>query len=82
MVAKKKVSVSQLKAHALQIVEAVRTTKQEVEIYKRGKLIAKINPAGEESKDSWLGCLVGSVKFNGDVDAIIEPIDVKWDANE
>ena len=78
---RKKVSVTEFKAHALQIIEGVRTNKKEVEIYKRGKLVAKLCPA-EDQPVRWLGALDGTVVTCGDPDSILEPLDVKWDANE
>ena len=36
----RKVSVSELKVHVLQIIESVKTSQTEVEVYKRGKLVA------------------------------------------
>ncbi len=74
---KKKVSVSELKAHALQIVESVRTQKKEVEIYKRGKLVAKIVPASDLPAKEWFGSMKG-IQFNCTPEELMEPLDVKW----
>jgi prevent-host-death family protein len=82
MAVKKKVSVSELKAHALQLVESVRTQKKTVEIYKRGVLVAKLVPAAELTVADWVGSLEGQVIFHDSADAILEPISVKWDVNE
>ncbi len=83
---KKKISVSELKVHALQIIEDVKTKNEEIEIFKRGKRVAKIIPFGEksvqEAMNDWLGCLDGSVKKPRNPDLILEPLDSKWDANE
>ena len=74
----KKVSVSELKVHALQIIESVNSSKIEVEVYKHGKLVAKITPSAEEIEKPWMGCAEGTVKFNGNPDSILDPIDEKW----
>jgi prevent-host-death family protein len=78
----KKVSVSELKVHALHLIESVKTSKTEIEVYKHGKLVAKIMPVEENPKKSILGSLTGSATFSEDPDSLLEPIDVKWDANE
>ena len=75
----KKVSVSELKVHALQLIESVKSSKTEIEVYKRGKLVARITPAGDEPK-SLLGCTEGMIKFIGDPDSILEPLDLEWDS--
>ncbi len=75
----KKVSVSELKVHALQLIESVKSSRMEIEVYKRGKLVARITPAGDEPK-SLLGCMRGTGYILGDPDSILEPIDVEWDA--
>jgi antitoxin (DNA-binding transcriptional repressor) of toxin-antitoxin stability system len=82
MFKKKKISVSELKVHALQIIETVKTTKQEVEIYKRGKLVAKISPLSDDDGKNWIGCLDGRVADPKNPDSIIEPINANWDAEK
>ena len=75
----KKVSVSELKAHALQLIESVKTSQLEIEVYKRGQLVAKITPIGEETpKKSWLGLGADTMQIVGDPSSILEPLDVKW----
>lgn len=76
----RKVSVSELKVHVLQIIESVKTSQTEVEVYKRGKLVARISPVNEEPRKSFIGCMIGTMKIVGDPDSILEPIDVEWDA--
>lgn len=76
----RKVSVSELKVHVLQIIESVKTSQTEVEVYKRGKLVARISPVNEELRRSFIGCMIGTMKIVGDPDSILEPIDVEWDA--
>ena len=78
----KKISVSELKVHALQIIEAVKTTKQEFEVYKRGKLVAKITPMSEDDGKSWIGCLDGRVPMPKNPDSIIESTGEIWDAEQ
>jgi antitoxin (DNA-binding transcriptional repressor) of toxin-antitoxin stability system len=76
----KKVSVSELKVHALQLIESVKSSNTEIEVYKHGKLVARITPAAEEPRKSILGCAVGLGRIVGDPDSIMDPIDVEWDA--
>jgi len=77
----KTVSVTELKAHALQIIETVKTSKQEVQILKHGKLVAKIVPI--EQAPAFLGSMKGTVTYpKGSPDSILEPLDLKWDAEK
>jgi prevent-host-death family protein len=78
----KKVSVSELKAHALQIIESVKTQKTEIEVFKRGVLVAKIVPIPAETQKSWLGCGADTLTLPEDADSILEPIDAIWSVDE
>ncbi len=72
------ISVTDFKAHCLEIVETVRRKKTSVVISKHGKPVAKIVPIDSEPVPSLYGSMRGTGRILGD---IISPIDVEWNAN-
>ena len=78
---KKRVSVSELKVHALQIIESMKHSKEEVEVYKRGKLVARIVPASATQPKPFLNRMPESVDFLVSADSLLEPIDEVWNAS-
>ena len=72
------VTASEFKARCLQLMEEVNDTGQEIVITKRGKPVSRLVPYRQRPA-SLIGLMKGQIKILGD---IIEPIDVKWEANE
>ncbi|HET9766662.1 MAG TPA: type II toxin-antitoxin system prevent-host-death family antitoxin [Thermoanaerobaculia bacterium] len=72
------VTASDFKARCLQLMEEVNDTGEEIVITKRGRPISKLVPYRQRPA-TLIGLMKGRIKILGD---IIEPIDVKWEANE
>lgn len=60
------------KAHCLTLMDDVRTTREPVLITKRGKPVAKLVPAGKESRE-FIGRLKGVIEILGDIESPVEP---------
>lgn len=64
----KSFSISQFKAHALAIVQAVHDTGQGVVVTKRGKPLVQVMPyRPDEVKGPFTGRLSGTLAFEGDL---------------
>ena len=74
----KRVAISEFKAHCLEILSNVSTTKDSIIITKRDKEIAKVIPFNSKKK-SVFGMFKGQVEITGD---IVAPLNVKWDADK
>jgi prevent-host-death family protein len=72
------VTASEFKARCLQLMEEVNDTGEEIVITKRGKPVSRLVPYRQRPA-SLIGLMKGQIKILGN---IIEPIDVKWEANE
>jgi len=75
----KTVSVSEFKAKALEFFENVRKSRQQIQVTKRGKLIAVVGPPVETKRGSVAGRLAHTVVFEGDIVSPLE--DDLWEAN-
>ena len=62
---KKTIGASEFKARCLKLIDQVHDTGQPLTITKRGKVVAVLQPAGEEAEKPWLK-LRGTVKFYKD----------------
>lgn len=69
------IPATEFKAKCLKLMDNVAKTRQPVIITKRGKPIAKLVPAEEQSK-SLFGCMKGTVEILGD---IVSPLEVEWE---
>jgi prevent-host-death family protein len=76
---KSKISTSELKAHASEVIDTVARTKTSVIITKRGRSIAKLVPIEDEALSSLFGFAKGAISIHGD---IVGPLDVIWEAGE
>ena len=79
----KSVPISTFKAKCLGLVEEVRRTREPLEITKRGKIVAVVNPPSVVAIDWSPGRCAGSVTFVGDVESpVIEEdefdLDKQW----
>lgn len=63
----------EFKAKCLSVLDRVAETKAAVVITKHGRPVAQVVPISPESKPT---CLLGSVKFRGD---IVAPLGELWD---
>jgi len=70
-------SAAEFKAKCLQVMEQVAATGEPVVVTKRGKPVAQLGPVSKKPK-TLRGFLKGRVKAGTD---IVNPIDVRWDAN-
>jgi len=74
----KTMPAGQFKARCLKVMDQVQSTREAVVITKKGRPVAKLVPASEESED-FLGKLAGTMKIVGDITQPIEEPDA-WDA--
>ncbi len=72
------IPAGEFKSKCLQIMDEVQKLRTHVVITKHGKPVAMLVPC-EEQPTSLFGCFKGSVKSYGN---IIDPVEVKWQANE
>jgi prevent-host-death family protein len=68
------VSASRFKAECLAMLDEVAATGEEIVVTKRGRAVARVSPAAEPQS------LRDSVTFNVSDEALIEPLDIEWDA--
>jgi prevent-host-death family protein len=61
----KKVSATEFKARCLKLIDQVHDTGKPITITKRGRIVATLNPAGDEDEKPWLK-LRGTIKWMGD----------------
>lgn len=61
----KKVPASEFKAKCLHLIDQVHDTAQPITITKRGKIVARLVPAGDEDERPWER-LRGTVRWHGD----------------
>jgi prevent-host-death family protein len=61
------VSISEFKAKCLGLIEQVEKTRQPLRITRHGRPVAEVVPTGPDRKRKFLGDMVGTVKFLGDV---------------
>jgi len=61
------VSISEFKAKCLGLIEQVHKTRQPLRITRHGRPVAEIIPAGPDRKRKFLGDMLGTVEFLGDV---------------
>ncbi len=71
------ISTSELKAHCSRVIAELVRAHTPIIVTKRGRPVAKLVPLDEETP-SLFGCAKGSITVVGD---IIEPIDVRWEAD-
>lgn len=74
----KTMAAGEFKAHCLQVMEQVRSTRRPVVITKRGKPIAKLVPA-EELHDTAFDSMKGKIEILGDIVSPIVPAE-DWEA--
>ncbi len=67
-------SVSQFKAHALGILDAVAQTGEGIIVTRRGKPLARVLPYREPERESRPGRLSGTITFEEDL--VTPPVDV------
>jgi len=63
----KSVSISEFKAKCLGLIEQVDKTRQPLRITRHGRPVAEVIPAGPDRKRKFLGDMLGTVEFLGDV---------------
>ena len=63
----KTMAISKFKAQCLAELEKVRITGEPLMVTRFGKPIATVNPPKAKVKQSWLGCMEGSVETMGDI---------------
>lgn len=74
----KKIAASEFKARCLKLIDQVHDTGQPITITKRGRVVATLQPAGDEDAKPWLR-LRGTVKWYKDpFKPAVDPSE--WDA--
>lgn len=74
----KTMSVTEFKAHCLEMVNEVHRTGEPLLLTKRGKPTAMVGPAPAEPKKKWpLGLFRNEDTVVGD---LVEPLDLEWEA--
>ncbi|MGH9656835.1 MAG: type II toxin-antitoxin system Phd/YefM family antitoxin [Bryobacteraceae bacterium] len=61
------IAISKFKATCLAVLEDVRRTGKPVLVTRFGKPVAEIVPPKAPQKNSWLGCMRGSMEITGDI---------------
>ncbi|HEY6765286.1 MAG TPA: type II toxin-antitoxin system Phd/YefM family antitoxin [Candidatus Sulfotelmatobacter sp.] len=61
------IPISQFKAKCLGLIEQVHKTRQPLRITRHGLPVAEVTPAGHDRKRKFLGDMLGTVEFLGDV---------------
>ena len=74
MVIMREITATQFKAHCLALLDEAAAG-EEIVVTKHGRPVARVIAA--EAPTS----LIGSVTYHVDDDALIEPLDVEWDAD-
>jgi prevent-host-death family protein len=64
----KTISAAEFKARCLTLMDDVSSTRETIMITKRGKLVAKLVPAGKEQQE-FIGRLKGVIEIVGELDA-------------
>ena len=75
---KRSIAAGEFKAKCLAILDEVAQTRSEVVITKRGRPVARLLPAAEQTEPIF-GRMKGTIRIVGD---IISPIDEPWDAQQ
>ena len=63
----KQIAISEFKAKCLAVLDEVQKTKHPVQITRRGKPIAEVNPPSQKARADWMGSMKGEVKILGDI---------------
>jgi prevent-host-death family protein len=74
----KTIAAGEFKARCLTLMDDVRKNRAPIVITKRGKPVAKLVPAENETLE-FLGRLQGIIRIVGDIESPIEPAEA-WDA--
>ena len=75
----KKVSATEFKAKCLKLIDQVHDSGKPITITKRGKVVATLQPAGDEDEKRWLKLRGSVVKYTDPFKPAVDPSD--WDAN-
>jgi prevent-host-death family protein len=76
----KTVTVSEFKAKCVVLLEEVQRTGEPIEVTKRGKPIAVVNPPAKTSIDWRPGAFKGQTKILGDITGDLSDLGVEWEA--
>jgi hypothetical protein len=76
----KNISISEFKAGCLGYIEHVRLTREPLEVTKRGKLVAIVNPPPLDSVDWTPGAFRDQTEILGDVEGDVEDLGIVWEA--
>jgi len=71
----RQIAAGQFKTHILRLLDEVAETGEEIEVTKRGKVVAKLVPAERLHEQS----LRGTLTYHGD---IVEPLDDEWETEK
>jgi prevent-host-death family protein len=76
---KNEVAISEFKAHCLEIVGKMETSKKIIVITKRNKPVAKLVPFEQEAKSSLFGSMKNKASIKSD---IVKSTNEKWSADD
>ena len=63
----KQVAAAEFKAKCLAILDEVHKTKRSIQVTRRGKPIAEVNPPSVPSVADWMGSMKGKMEIVGDI---------------
>jgi len=76
----KTISISEFKAKCLGLLEEVQRTGESIEVTKRGKSIAIVNPPARELIDWRPGAFRDQILLKGDIEGDLEDLGIEWEA--
>jgi len=76
----KSVPISEFKAQCLRLVEEVRISGEPIEITKRGKIVAIVNPPEKAPIDWTPGAFREQTHILGEIGCDLSDLGVEWDA--
>ncbi len=74
VMSRRTISASQFKAQCLAMLDEIAATGEEVVVTKRGRAVARVSAVTQPQS------LQGSATFHVSDEALIEPLDIAWDA--
>jgi prevent-host-death family protein len=74
------IPISEFKAKCLRLVEEVRRTGEPIELTKRGKAVAVVNPPGKDAIDWKPGAFKDQIRILGDIECDVADLGVQWEA--
>jgi prevent-host-death family protein len=74
----KKISATEFKARCLKLIDQVHDTGRPITITKRGRVVATLNPAGDQDDKPWLKLRGTIIRYDDPFKPAVDPSE--WDA--